>query len=183
MPRNVFMARGKVSSKVSIRPKSDGLSEISHEKCFRQRQKLRKSIFIVNQNLTPRLCHSIRIQLWWAFQFWLIPIKQTHESDFLSRNHLRLASPTHFHPINLGAFVVRLIKSEVGNKTAIYGKMFPFRIQSLNPRPEIAFYDARVILLLHWEGLLERIGESWCMHDDASTPDSLTSVVPALLTN
>lgn len=76
-------------------------------------------------------------------------MKQTHESDFLSRNHLRLASPTHFHPINLGAFVVRLIKSEVGNKTAIYGKMFPFRIQSLNPRPEIAFYDARVILLLH----------------------------------
>lgn len=152
-------SRLEVSSKVSIRPKSGGLSEISHERNVSGRSCGKIFLLSIKTSL-PAHCHSIRIQLWWAFQFWLIPIKQTHESDFLSRNHLRLASPTHFPPINLGAFVVRLIKSEVGNKTAIYGKMFPFRIQSLNPRPEIAFYDARVILLLHWEGLLEAIGET-----------------------
>lgn len=46
-------SRRKVSSKVSIKPKSGGLSEISHERNVSGRI-CGKSIFIVNQNLTPR---------------------------------------------------------------------------------------------------------------------------------
>lgn len=62
--------------------------------------------------------------------------------------------------VNPDAFVVRLIKSEVGNKTAIYGaKSFP--LQSLKSTRNRILWCPRdfISATSKSEGLLEAIGE------------------------